>query len=470
MSPHPRTFVFTGPTLDADAVRRILPQAIVLPPIAATDLWPLELTSADTLAVIDGFFRERRSIRHKELVEALDRGVLVAGASSMGALRAAELDDFGMIGVGRIYGWYADGIIEGDDEVAVMHGPAEDGYSPRTLALVNVRATLDIAVDAGAIDRALAGQVAELIRTMPFTQRDEDSIHVRVRDACGQQASTQVASALAAFEYDLKRADAVTLLESIRDGQLPGEQVQHPSPHVQQTDVNRLSLVAQWRVSERAEKHEGHRISSGFVVSCARILSLDYPRFHESVAVDAIVDDARRELDDVPVQRSDHDDDVIIRRLLVHRGLLGDDPNAVEVLTDPWLSADERSALNESARLRRAVRRMHTATWRSEQAVERLMATGRFERWRQVALRVARLNRSLLERKPDFAFDAIPSAKLREWCTARWFAGLDHVDDEVWWQALADRGYIEERRLGTARLVYPFALLRSSRYDDLDWV
>lgn len=470
MSGEPRTFVFTGPTLDADEVTRILPNAIVLPPIAATDLWPLELMAADTLAVIDGFFMQRRAIRHKELVEALDRGVQVTGAASMGALRAAELDDFGMIGVGRIYGWYAGGMIEGDDEVAVVHGPVEDSYSLGTLALVNVRATLDLAVDAGAIDPVLAAQAVELIRTMPFTQRDHGTINARVRDACGPEAASQVTAALTSFEYDLKRADAVTLLEAIRDGQLPDRQLEHPSPHLQATDVSQLSLVAQWRVSEEAEKHGGHPISRGFVLACARMLALDYPQFQESVAVDALVADARRELGDVPSERSDHDDDVTIRRLLVHRGLLGDGPDAVQVLADPWLSPDEQVALDESARLRHAVRRMHTAPWRSEQAVERLVATGRFEHWRQVALRVALLNRNVLECKPDFSFDAIPNAKLREWCTARWFDGLDQVDDEVWWQGLADRGYINERRLGSSKRVYPFALLRSSRYDDLDRV
>jgi hypothetical protein len=40
----------------------------------------------------------------------------------MGALRAAELHTFGMVGVGRVFEGYRDGVYEDDDEVAVVHG------------------------------------------------------------------------------------------------------------------------------------------------------------------------------------------------------------------------------------------------------------------------------------------------------------------------------------------------------------
>lgn len=40
-------------------------------------------------------------------------------------LRAAELHSFGMEGVGRILESYRDGILTDDDEVALVHGPAD---------------------------------------------------------------------------------------------------------------------------------------------------------------------------------------------------------------------------------------------------------------------------------------------------------------------------------------------------------
>ena len=45
----------------------------------------------------------------------------------MGALRAAELSAHGMVGVGRIFGWYRDGVVVDDSEVALLHADAEHG-------------------------------------------------------------------------------------------------------------------------------------------------------------------------------------------------------------------------------------------------------------------------------------------------------------------------------------------------------
>ena len=69
----------------------------------------------------------------------------------MGALRAVELEPFGMIGIGRVFEAYRRGFLEGDDEVAVLHGPAEIGYPTLTEALVNFRASLEQARDMGLV-------------------------------------------------------------------------------------------------------------------------------------------------------------------------------------------------------------------------------------------------------------------------------------------------------------------------------
>ena len=79
--------------------------------------------------IVDGYFDTVPSVWHKEILVAMQRGVHVFGASSMGALRAAELHPFGMVGIGQVYEWYRDGTIDADDEVAVAHGPAEFAFA-----------------------------------------------------------------------------------------------------------------------------------------------------------------------------------------------------------------------------------------------------------------------------------------------------------------------------------------------------
>ena len=52
------------------------------------------------IGLIDGYFERVPSVSHKEILWAMSQGIVVIGAASMGALRAAELAPFGMLGVG----------------------------------------------------------------------------------------------------------------------------------------------------------------------------------------------------------------------------------------------------------------------------------------------------------------------------------------------------------------------------------
>ena len=101
----------------------------MLPPVAVGDVLALaRRRGVARIAIIDGYFERMAAVWHKEILLALERGIAVWGAASMGALRAAELAPFGMIGVGAIYRAFARGALVADDEVAVAHLPAEYGY------------------------------------------------------------------------------------------------------------------------------------------------------------------------------------------------------------------------------------------------------------------------------------------------------------------------------------------------------
>jgi hypothetical protein len=41
------------------------------------------------------FFTSKPAVSHKEIIQALKEGIMIVGASCMGALRAAELDSLG---------------------------------------------------------------------------------------------------------------------------------------------------------------------------------------------------------------------------------------------------------------------------------------------------------------------------------------------------------------------------------------
>ena len=134
--------VFLGPTLPRDEACAVL-DAEYLPPAAHGDVLRAVRRGFRVIGLVDGVFERVPAVWHKEILFALSEGVHVYGAASMGALRAAELGAFGMHGVGAIHRAYAEGALEDDDEVAVAHGGAEDGFRPLSDAMVDIRATLE---------------------------------------------------------------------------------------------------------------------------------------------------------------------------------------------------------------------------------------------------------------------------------------------------------------------------------------
>lgn len=89
-------------------------------PIKRGDLNLALNENPNIVAIIDGVFHQSSAVGHKEILKVINSGIKVFGASSMGALRASELDTLGMIGIGYCYEQYANGIIDSDDDVAVM--------------------------------------------------------------------------------------------------------------------------------------------------------------------------------------------------------------------------------------------------------------------------------------------------------------------------------------------------------------
>jgi hypothetical protein len=162
--------VFLGPTLAHDEARSVL-DAEYLPPAGHGDVLRAALRRPRVIALVDGVFERVPAVWHKEILFALSEGVHVYGAASMGALRAAELDSFGMHGVGEVYRAYAEGVLEDDDEVAVAHADAEHGFRALSDSMVDVRATLDAAVGHGVVTEETAAVILRRVKATFYADR-----------------------------------------------------------------------------------------------------------------------------------------------------------------------------------------------------------------------------------------------------------------------------------------------------------
>lgn len=142
--------VFLGPSLSKERAMEIL-KADYRPPAKRGDIFRAARDGADVICLIDGVFFQECSVAHKEVIYAMEAGSRVLGASSMGALRASELDVYGMEGVGAIYRAYKSGQLVSDDEVALTFDPFS--FEPTSEPLVNIRFNLDLALQKGIISQ-----------------------------------------------------------------------------------------------------------------------------------------------------------------------------------------------------------------------------------------------------------------------------------------------------------------------------
>ena len=90
-----RAVIFAGPSLPP-RLRPADPAVEWRPPVRQGDLYRVALEQPAAIGVIDGYFEAVPTVWHKEILWAMSRGIHVFGAASIGALRAAELDAFGM--------------------------------------------------------------------------------------------------------------------------------------------------------------------------------------------------------------------------------------------------------------------------------------------------------------------------------------------------------------------------------------
>jgi len=209
-----RPVVFLGPSLPLAEAQAIL-DAVYFPPIAQGDLTRLMDAPPGIVLMIDGRFDDVPAVWHNEILFAMERGTRVIGAASMGALRAAELAPHGMIGVGAVYQAFRRGWLEDDDEVAVVHAPAELGWAALSEAMVNIRATLRAAVCRRMVSREESDAILAAAKRLHYPQRRWEGL-ARMLEPGGGDLAARIRRIGTEMRVDIKARDARAALVRAR--------------------------------------------------------------------------------------------------------------------------------------------------------------------------------------------------------------------------------------------------------------
>ncbi|GAA2531006.1 MULTISPECIES: TfuA-like protein [Streptomyces] len=410
------TYVYAGPSLDAEAVHSLLPDAVVHPPIRHGDLTASPAGAGDRVVVLDGQFFQSASVRHKEICEVIARGAAVYGAASMGALRAAELGPYGMTGSGIVYRLYASGLIERDDEVALMHTEPDAGSRALTVALVSVRVALRRMVRRRVISPDDETRLLAAAEELPFTARTWRAVLHQV-----EGVSRTTADAIRdlvkgpAETWDIKTQDARSLLARLARKPVA------PTPSLA-VRVPTTVHVENWRRTADA--------ASRTLLTAAQIYADDYPELHHRTVLQLLTGKHEDDLDRLERYGID---------LAQQRGLL----SAAGLAR--WLGAEEAAAAHDQHAIARTLVRSYR--WSCgltplPALADAVRATPGVAQLRELITDAEQLNARLEAR--GYPLQRVSRAALHRHCLRRWnttalvpalydrgFTGLEDLDSRA---------------------------------------
>ena len=211
-----KIILYTGLSIRFDEATSILNsndniEVIYKRPIKRGDLKEALKEKPDIIGIIDGVFHQNSAVGHREILEVINKGIKVYGASSMGALRASELDVLGMIGVGYCYNEYTSGNVESDDDVAVMLD--SDTLKALSIPLISMDYVFKNAVNKNIITQK---QKDDLIAIAKKTYYPKRNYAQTLKESNLDDEIKEKLIDFIRLSKDIKKEDAILLLETIK--------------------------------------------------------------------------------------------------------------------------------------------------------------------------------------------------------------------------------------------------------------
>ena len=212
-----KVIIYTGLSIPFDEAREILDsqedvEVIYKRPIKRGDLVHDMKENPDIIGIIDGVFHQNSAVGHREILDVMKRGVKVYGASSMGALRASELDSLGMEGIGYCYEQYASGRVTSDDDVAVMLD--SESLEPLSIPLISMNYVFTNALSENILTVEEKDELIKIAKSTFYPKRNYSKI--LSESSLDNDKKTDLINFIRESE-DIKKEDAKKLINHIKN-------------------------------------------------------------------------------------------------------------------------------------------------------------------------------------------------------------------------------------------------------------
>lgn len=205
--------IYLGPSLSINKAKKII-DAEFRPPAKKGDFINLNLlTERRDIVLIDGVFLQEYPPSPIEVFQVINNtNFKVYGAASIGALRAVELEKFGMKGIGKIFGFFKQNIINSDDEIAVTF---DSNYNLLSEAMIDIRYNIFLSWKLGIIDKETKQMMVNLAKRLYFPFRTYENI---IKKSCllfpsKEKYISKFSNYISMNKVSLKELDAIHALQ-----------------------------------------------------------------------------------------------------------------------------------------------------------------------------------------------------------------------------------------------------------------
>jgi hypothetical protein len=218
----PKIKIYSGLALSKNQLREAFPAAEFAYLAKRNTLYKDIKDGVHIVGILDGEYVNGLSVSPTEIMDALRCGLKVYGAAGIGALRAAELNAFGMKGCGRIYEYIKSSNYFADDHIGQNYWNAE--ISTDAVPFLDIKLSLD-----------------ELVSQKKVTPKESKKILGHYQDLHFSRRSISILKKNLGSSFDSKRLNSIlTQLKNVRfhDGLQMVQKIQY--------DLNE-----KWKVEEK---------------------------------------------------------------------------------------------------------------------------------------------------------------------------------------------------------------------------
>lgn len=170
--------IYSKLSLDEATIKKHIPNAIVAKPVKKDDLYQDIKNGIHIIGIIDGEFLQNFSVSPTEIRDALRCGLSVYGSSSMGAMRAAELHQFGMIGHGKIFEHIIGDPYFRDDKLGQVF---YDELVHASIPYMDLYLSVEALVEKKLIKAAEAAQIIKIYERLHFSERNFQALAAKAK-------------------------------------------------------------------------------------------------------------------------------------------------------------------------------------------------------------------------------------------------------------------------------------------------